>query len=143
MINTHFKGKITELIVAQKFLEKGIQVSQPLVFNSRYDFIVDINNKLLKIQVKTAKISDDKAHMSFATSTSHTNTHKTINRTYQANEIDYFATIVDEECYIIPYNICGKRGQRLRLKNTKNNQKQNILFAKDFTLEKFLIQMGH
>ena len=53
MLNTHFKGKITELEVAESFLALGYQVSQPLVSDSRYDFIVDIKGQLLKIQVKT------------------------------------------------------------------------------------------
>ena len=91
-LNTHFKGKITELEVANEFLKRGYQVSQPLVSDSRYDFIVDINSKLLKIQVKTAHAEDDEAYIIFATSSSHTNTTRTINRGYSDNEIDYFAT---------------------------------------------------
>ena len=54
MLNTHFLGKITELQVAEAFLQRGFQVCQPLVSDSRYDFIVDINGRLLKIQVKTS-----------------------------------------------------------------------------------------
>lgn len=52
ILSTHFQGKITEMQVATAFLQLGYQVSQPLVSDSRYDFIVDINNKLYRIQVK-------------------------------------------------------------------------------------------
>lgn len=133
MLNTHFKGKITELEVAKSFLELGYQVSQPLVSDSRYDFIVDIKGKLLKIQVKTSREYED--YFEFATSSSHTNTHGTINRSYKQDEIDYFATMFDNECYIIPVVECGSREQRLRLKPTKNNQTIGIKFAKDYKLK--------
>ena len=52
-LNSHFKGEITEQQVAIEFLTLGYLVSKPLVQRSRYDFVVDINHKLYKIQVKT------------------------------------------------------------------------------------------
>ena len=51
MLSSHFKGKITELQVAEAFLKLGYQVSLPLLADARYDLIVDINNKLYKINV--------------------------------------------------------------------------------------------
>lgn len=138
MISSHFKGKITELQVAEAFLKLGYQVCEPLVTDSRYDFIVDINDKLYKIQVKTSTLKEDGAYFEFATSTSHTNTKGTINRKYAANEVDYFATIFEDKCYLIPFEKCGCRGQRLRLKPTKNNQIVGVMFAKDYELEKVI-----
>lgn len=135
MFSTHFQGKITELRVAQAFLELGYQVSQPLVADSRYDFIVDIQGKLLKIQVKTSKVSLEQDYFEFATSTSHTNTKGTINHSYTSEEIDYFATIFNNECYVISVNECGCRNQRLRLKPAKNGQTVGIKFAKDYLLK--------
>ena len=121
--------------VAKCFLELGYQVCQPLVADSRYDFIVDIKGKLLKIQVKTSHLSDDKSYFEFATSTSHTNTQGTVNRSYTSEEIDYFATIYQDECYIIKVEDCGSRVQRLRLELPKNKQTERIKFAKDYKLK--------
>lgn len=135
MLNTHFKGKITELLVAERFLSMGYQVSQPLVADSRYDFIVDINSKLYRIQVKTSQIGGDNEYIEFAASSSHTNTQGTIHKSYSQDEIDYFATIYDGNCYLMPVDKCGARKQRLRLKPTKNNQIVGINFAKDYLLE--------
>ena len=39
------------------------------------------------------------------------------------------------ECYLVPYSVCGKRTQRLRLIPTKNGQVKGITFAKDYHLE--------
>ena len=136
MLNTHYIGKLTELRVAEAFLSRGYQVSQPLVSDSRYDFIVDIKGQLLRIQVKTGTIKGDGAYIEFATSTSHTNTSGTVNKSYSADEIDYFATICNGECLVIKVTDCGAREQRLRLQPTKNNQVIGIKFAKDYTIDK-------
>ena len=65
-------------------------------------------------------------------------TKRTINLSYSEEDVDFFATIYNNECYLVPYSICGKRSQRLRLAPTRNGQTKGILFAKDFRLEKIL-----
>lgn len=134
MLSSHFIGEITEQQVALEFLKQGILISKPLVQSSRYDFIADINNHLYKIQVKTGTYKED-AYLEFATSTSHTNTRGTLNISYDANDVDFFATMYKNQCYLIPFEKCGKRAQRIRFVPTKNGQTQGILFAKDFKLE--------
>lgn len=134
MLNSHFIGEITEQEVALEFLKLGVLISKPLVQSSRYDFIADINHKLYKIQVKTGTFKEN-AYLEFATSTSHTNTKGTLNISYSEEDVDFFATMYEGQCYLIPYNLCGKRGQRIRFVPTKNGQTKGILFAKDFHLE--------
>ena len=126
MLNSHFIGEITEQQVVLEFLKLGILVSKPLVQSSRYDFVVDINNNLYKIQVKTGTFKEN-SYLEFATST--------LNISYSANDVDFFATIYEDQCYLIPYELCGKRTQRIRFVPTKNNQTTGVLFAKDFRLE--------
>jgi hypothetical protein len=134
MLSSHFIGEITEQQVALEFLKLGILVSKPLVQSSKYDFIVDINHNLYKIQVKTGTFKED-AYLEFSTSTSHTNTQGTLNLTYSKDDVDFFATMHEGKCYLIPYDMCGKRGQRIRFVPTKNGQTKGILFAKDYHLE--------
>lgn len=141
MLSSHFIGEITEQRVALEFLKLGILVSKPLVQSSKYDFVVDINTKLYKIQVKTSTIREDGAYFNFATSTSHTNTKGTLNLTYSAEDVDYFATISEGQCYLLPYEVCGNRAQRVRLQPTKNGQTKGIVFAKDYKLEDIIKKM--
>ena len=133
-LSSHFKGEITEQQVAIEFLKLGLQVCKPLVQSSKYDFVVDIENKLYKIQVKTSTPKEENSYIEFATSTSHTNTRGTLNLTYSENDVDFFATMYNNECYLIPFSHCGKRAQRLRLVPTKNGQTTGIKFAKDYHL---------
>ena len=132
MLSSHFIGEITEQQVGLAFLRLGILLSKPLVQSSKYDFVADVNNQLYKIQVKTSALEEEGNYFSFATSTSHTNTKGTVNLHYSPEEVDYFATICNEQCYLIPYELCGTRNQRIRLQPTKNGQVKGILFAKDF-----------
>ena len=140
ILDTHFIGEITEREVAIEFLRLGYMVSKPLVQSSRYDFIVDIHDMLYKIQVKTSQ-QKDQNWFAFATSTSHTNAKGTTNKIYSENEVDYFATMFNHKCYLIPYKLCGHRSQRLRLTSALNNQVKGILFAKDYELSKTIGRM--
>ncbi len=137
MLNSHFIGEITEQQVALEFLKQGILISKPLVQSSRYDFVADINNHLYKIQVKTGTYKEN-SYLEFATSTSHTNTQGTLNLSYSANDVDFFATMYENQCYLIPFALCGKRAQRIRFAPTQNGQTKGILFAKDFKLENII-----
>ena len=134
MLSSHFIGEITEQQVAVEFLKLGILISKPMVQSSKYDFVADIGHKLYKIQVKTGTFKED-AFLEFATSTSHTNTQGTLNLSYSEKDVDFFATMHDGQCYLIPFELCGKRAQRIRFVPTKNGQTKGILFAKDYHLE--------
>lgn len=134
-LSSHFIGEITEQQVVIEFLKLGYLISKPLVQSSKYDFIVDINHNLYKIQVKTSTPKEENSYIEFSTSTSHTNTKGTINLSYSEDDVDFFATIYEDQCYLVPYSACGKRMQRLRLVPTKNNQTKGVVFAKDYHLE--------
>lgn len=141
ILNTHFQGKVTEVQVALFFLQRGYQVSQPIVPDSRYDFILDVKGKLIRIQVKTCKPAEDKAYIDFATSSSHTNSKGTINRTYTENEIDYFATFYENECYLIKVQDCGNRNQRLRIIRPKSGNQRGSKMLQDYSFDKFLASL--
>ena len=141
MLNSHFRGEITEQQVALELLKLGYMVSKPLVQCSKYDYVVDINHKLYKIQVKTCSLKENGSFVEFATSTSHTNTKGTVNLTYSDEDVDFFATMYENTCYLVPKNVCGNRTQRLRLVPTKNGQTDGITFAKDYILQETITKL--
>ena len=135
-MNTHYIGEITEREVSIEFLKLGILVSKPIIASSRYDFIVDIGNHLYKIQVKSSTYKN--GCVVFATSTSHTNTKQTINQSYTCTDVDFFATMYQGECYLIPFMECGNRTQSLRLEKSKNNQQSGIKYAEQYLLKNII-----
>jgi hypothetical protein len=135
-ISTQIKGRVTELSVANEFLKRGFTISQPLV-DDRYDFIADVNGKFITLQVKTCHYDSD-GYLEFKTCNTHTNTSSTTYRNYKNDNVDYFATFYDGQCYLIPVAQCGSRQQRLRTQPTKNGQVKGITFACDYEIDKIL-----
>ena len=133
-MNTNLKGTLTELKCKIYFLELGYMVSTP-ESPARYDFILDTGNKLLKIQVKTSRTDGEK--ITFETCSSHITRDGMSRRSYK-EEIDYFCTWFENECYLIPVEECGSREKSLRIVPAKNGQVKNIYFAKNYIAKEVL-----
>lgn len=132
------KGNLTELQCLTAFYELGHKVSIPYGENCRYDFILDVNNTLLRIQVKTSKSVSDEC-FSFATRSTRVNSQGSISKNYTKEEIDYFATFYQGKCYLVPVDECGIE-KKLRFCYPANGQKKGINLAQDYELEKVLKQ---
>lgn len=137
MDNTNIKGLTTELQCQTYFVQLGYIVSVPLG-PQRYDFILDTGKELLKIQVKTCS-NNDPAILEFSTKSTHYNNKKGYYRVqYSEDEVDYFCTFFENECYLVPFSEVGSSCKKLRLLPTKNGQVKNICFAKDYIAKEVL-----
>ena len=85
-------GDISEQKFILYCLEKNIPISKPIGNNLPYDFIIDFNNQLYKIQVKTAYESKTQDSWTFNTRSTSKNYNEVINKDY-IGKIDYFAVI--------------------------------------------------
>ena len=130
------KGNLTELQVITYLYSLGYQCSLPYGENSRYDLIADIHGRLIRIQVKTSSMKNNNPDaFSFSCRSSRINATGTINTRYTKDEIDYFATMWDNQCYLVPINECSNE-KTLRLQYPSNGQKQGINLAEYYTAEK-------
>lgn len=68
-MNTVSVGDLGEVMAITKFTQADCIVSKPFSNNARYDLIVEINNKLYRVQVKTTTSIKDAAAMVFSTKT--------------------------------------------------------------------------
>ena len=117
------------------FYEAGYSVSIPYGENNRYDFIADVEGNLIRVQVKTSSTKDGGKSYSFSCRSSRTNGKRTINKKYSKSEIDYFATFINNRCYLIPVEECST-AKCLRFDQTQNNQQASINFEENYRLEK-------
>ena len=101
-VNTKQIGNITELKVILAFLELGYNVLLPYGDNERYDFVSDVKGDFLRIQVKSAITRDNGATFCFSCRSCNRKDGKIVHHLYSNEEIDYFATIFNEKCYLIP-----------------------------------------
>ena len=100
-LSTQFKGITTELQVAVYLLSFGYNVSQPFCQDSKYDLIVDVNGKLLRLQVKTSRLASENS-ITFNCRSTTTNVKNCKARRYSENDIDYFATYWNNKAYLVP-----------------------------------------
>ena len=133
-MNSKQKGNITELECMLAFIKLGYNVLTPYGDCERYDFVVDVNGKFIRVQVKTSRTYNDGASFSFSGRSCNRKDGQIIHHYYTNEEIDYFATIFDGKCYLIPVEECGA-DKKLRILPAKNGQVRGIAWAKDYELE--------
>ena len=133
MYDSKKKGNLTEMQCMAAFIEKNCSVSIPYGDNSKYDFIADVNGRLLKIQVKTASKRDDES-IKFSCRTTHVNCSGVRNVKYNSDDVDYFATYWNGICYLVPVNECSAE-KTLRFGAPKHGQTKGICLAENYRLD--------
>lgn len=103
-MNCNVQGAVTEAQFLLECLKNEIDVSIPYGNKTRYDLIIEVNNNLYKIQIKTSRLAKTKgeAFIFNCYSVVNGNKHK-----YTKQEIDFFATIWDNKVYLIPVEECS------------------------------------
>ena len=124
------------------FMKLGYNVSIPFGEDSRYDFVVDINDKLYKIQCKTCSeiVDENNQILAIKFKTVRQSGSKATNWTrtkYEENEIDYFATSYQGKCYLVPLKECSNE-KILRIVPPKNGQIKGISFLEKYELNEVL-----
>ena len=135
------KGNLTELQCITACYAAGYSVSIPYGENSRYDFILDIGSKLLRVQVKTChlkkEIRNSNDAIVFSCKSTRVNSSGVVSNRYTEEQIDYFATYWNNQCYLIPIQECSTE-KTLWFNTPANNQKNKISMAADYELHKIL-----
>ena len=138
MLNSRQIGEITELKCQMYCIEQGYTVSKRVIDNARYDLILDYNNKLYRIQIKTSRWTNEEHEaLIFNCKSQHPTSEGNKILKYLPEEIDFFMTEFEGKFYLIP---CEKAQSecKLRFKPTKNNQDNRCKFAKDYLFEEVL-----
>ena len=102
MDNTLIQGDVTELQCVLSFQKRGYYCSIPFSGSCRYDVVVDINNKLYRIQCKSSKFHEEDGTLRMSATRSTTNTQKTTRYQYTKDEIDFFYTFWNGYEFLIP-----------------------------------------
>ena len=125
-------GDISEQKFILHCLVNEVPVCKPIGNNLPYDFIIDYNNTLLKIQVKTAYKGNAQDSWIFNTKSSSKNYNEVTTHNY-IGLIDYFAVInsESENVVFVPIDKAAKGSMAIYYSETpKSNQK----WYKDYLL---------
>lgn len=136
------KGLTTELICMQKFIEYGFIVSVPYGNNSRYDLLVDIGNqKFLRIQCKSAALQENGSYKIKTCNAVETTT-KRSEKYYTKDQIDFIASIIENQLVIIPVELIEKSQSKIfRVSLPEYGSKSNCNLIQDYTVEKYILPL--
>lgn len=132
---TLITGSITEISSMLYFMKHGYVVSVPQM-PCLYDFLIDVDGLILRIQVKTCKEKNGK--IEFNTSSTTHNSKGYTRRVYDSDAFDYFCTFYNETCYLVPLCECGTRAKSLRISEARSYNKKNICLAENYIADKIL-----
>lgn len=107
MLSSKQIGTITEYKCMTYIMELGYNVSVPIGENSKYDFIIDTGDALIKVQCKHSTVLNN-GSFEFSCETTRINATSVKCCTYTKHDIDYFCTWYNNVCYLVPVEECGR-----------------------------------
>jgi hypothetical protein len=113
------KGAVAEAEISAALIRLDLVVMRPMCEGSRYDLVVDVGGRLLRLQCKWAPRHG--GVLTTRCSTSRHTPHGYRLTTYSADEIDAIAVYAPDidECYLIPIReVAGCKAMSLRLTPT-------------------------
>ena len=122
------KGSIAELVVAARMVEMGWRVLFPYGENARYDLVGEQDGKFIRVQVKYTTPKNGVMNTNCRSSNNWSIIY------YSPADLDFIAAYNpdDREVYFVPASKINKSTFKLRIDETKNNQKLKINMAQDF-----------
>jgi len=126
MKNTKLKGDIAEQAFVLESLKKGWGVSIPIGDRLSYDLIIDVNNVLFKIQVKSAWYDSNKQNYVVDNRRTKTNRRNMVRTPYNEADFDFVGLYIDDKdiFYIMPSKVFISYGSEIHLIETTKRQRK-------------------
>ena len=124
-MNTKLKGDIAEQAVILFVLKKGWGVLTPLGDRLAYDLVLDINDKLIRLQVKSAWF--DKKTENYVVDVRRTKTNRRIMRReyYSDNDFDFAVVYLSDDLYyVFPAEVFNSYGSEIHLVEASRRQRK-------------------
>ena len=139
--DTARRGLAAHLAVAQRLIELGFEVLEPVGNHLRYDLAYYVpassseKAQLLRIQCKSARLSRDKTCLIF-NAYNLGGEGKRQRRGYNG-DAEYFGVYCAElnKIYLVPIDIAAYKGEvHLRINPSRNNQMKRVIWASDYEI---------
>jgi prevent-host-death family protein len=141
--NPNHKGNVAELAIAKEAASLGLSVFAPLTEHERYDLVIGVAGRLLRVQCKWGAHKGDVICVRVG-SCSHSPTQGYLRSTYDRSEIDVVAVYCGDlnRCYLLPVDlIAGQGAIHLRLAPARNNQRAALNLAVNYELRGAIAQL--
>jgi PD-(D/E)XK endonuclease len=129
-------GQRSEAAILAAFVERGFEVLLPWGTNHRYDMVLDLGERFVRVQCKTGRLKQ--GTIEFRPHSVRSNTKHVLVRSY-IGEVEYFAVYcpATQGVYMVPCDETTRRQTTLRLEPAANNQIKGIRWAADHELSRF------
>ena len=142
-MTTTDKGGIAEAAITHHAALLGVVVSRPMTEGRRYDLVLDIEHRLLRLQCKWGALRGDV--VSAFTRTSRHTPGGYVRTTYSVEEVDAIGIYCEplNRCFLVPIEeVAGQSHLHLRLAPARNNQRALVRMAEDYDLAKMITRYG-
>lgn len=139
------KGAVAEQAIVLTATKLRIPVWRPVAEHGRCDLVLEIGEKLWRVQVKWGRLSKAEDVVIVDLRTSRLTPNGYIRTTYTAHEIDLFGVYCGEldRCFLLPIDLVEKTHYtHLRLTPPGNGQRACINLAEDFDFEGAVAQLA-
>jgi len=129
-------GERSERRVVAALLEHGYDVLvAPYGENRRYDLVLDLGDRFVRVQAKTACLTPDRRAIVAATA-SLAGLGPERRRVGYRGQVDLFAIFSPDtgRVYLVPVDECPGTQIRLRLTPPRNGQRKRVRYAADYEL---------
>ena len=133
--DTNQRGNVAELAIAKEAASLGLSVLAPLTEHERYDLVLGVAGRLLRVQCKWANKSGDVIAIKLSSSRRVSGGY--VRRRYAVAEVDAIGAYCAEidSCFLIPIEaVAGQWTVQLRLAPPRNGQRAALHFAEDYRL---------
>jgi prevent-host-death family protein len=145
VMNPNVKGAIAEQAIVFAATQLRVPVWRPVSEHGRADLVLDIGDRLWRVQVKWGRLNAARDVVIVSLLTSRCTPRGHVRSTYGEDEVDLFAVYSGEldRCFLLPANpLANKTVVYLRLKPTRNGQQACINLADDFTFNGAVAQLA-
>jgi hypothetical protein len=120
-VNTKLKGDIAEQAVVLEALKKGWTVLQPIGDRLPYDLVFHIDDKFVKVQVKSAWYDERKGNYVVDVRRTKTNRRTMLRDPYLNGDFDFAILYIQElhVFYVMPSDIFNSYGSEIHLVESK------------------------
>jgi hypothetical protein len=125
-LDTKLKGDIAEQAVVLEALKRGWVVLQPIGDRLPYDLVLQVDDKFIRVQVKSAWWDKKKDNYVVDVRRTKTNRRKMIRDSYKEDDFDFAILYIQEVniFYIMPADIFNSYGSEIHLVESEKRQRK-------------------
>lgn len=138
-MTTSQRGELSEAKVLSAFLVRGVHISIPWGNAQPYDLIVDVQGKLLRVQVKTATQGSRENILSF-NCCSETRGRKRVGYHGRADLYAVYAPQIDQ-VFVVPVKDCGTSKAYIRIADAKTKGAYGFRMASACSIDTWMKEM--